>query len=107
MLKKKKVDFVRFWSWFFVIILKCVHLLTSLCYIYADIWGVFFVPLSQVSFKTKILLCNCQATNVVGLGTSIVMQYKAEWRGSVIRLLMKGQKRTPLGMYIADACLRN
>lgn len=65
---------------------------------------VFFIPLSQVSFKTKILLCSCQATNRAGLGTSIVTQCKEEWGDSVIRLLMKGQKRSPLGMYFVDTC---
>lgn len=33
----------------------------AVSYIYADI-RVFFIPLSQVSFKTKVLLCSCQAS---------------------------------------------
>lgn len=44
---------------------------------------------------------------MVGLGTSVVMQCRAEWGGSVTRLLMKGKKRTPLEMYIVGVCLRN
>lgn len=67
----------------------------------------FFIPLSQVSVKTKVVLCSSQATNVVGLGMSTVIQCKAEWGGLVIRLLIKGQKRTLLRMHVIYVCPRD
>lgn len=73
---------------------------------YMQTYGFFSYPLVRCHLKQRYF-CVAARQAVVGLGTSIVMQCKAEWGGSVIRLLMKGQKRSPLGMYFVDICPRN